>query len=184
MAKIVKFQASQAQQIIQGVRAGLEKFQALKSRFRPKPAWVLLVHPDERYDAVDERVNVILSPAYYWYKHSPITLKNLRAARRVAPSIFSHGFPKEVTVFLPLKRKADLDLSPAIWTRLPRGWPPKGWQAQGSRGSILPRRRWRPNRRHCGSAPITPSRASGGRGLRFRCVMRPTRSVLTIRPGF
>lgn len=90
----MKLPPLQLQPILMQAKAKAEALWAQRSRFAPKPLPTLAVHPDGRYDEVNERVNVVLSPAYYWYKSSPVPLKSSRAAMRVAPSIFFSWIPE------------------------------------------------------------------------------------------
>ncbi len=55
---------------------------------------VVIAHPDCRYDASGDRLSLILSPAYYWYRRSDIPLKSARAARKIAPSLFFGWLPE------------------------------------------------------------------------------------------
>jgi hypothetical protein len=54
----------------------------------------IIVHSAERYDFLDHKVNIVLSPAYYWYKRSTIAFKSLFSAKKFAPSIFFSWVPE------------------------------------------------------------------------------------------
>jgi hypothetical protein len=54
----------------------------------------IIVHSGERYDLFNHKVNIVLSPAYYWYKRSDIAFKSLFSARKFAPSIFFSWVPE------------------------------------------------------------------------------------------
>ncbi len=81
-------------------------FAPLKERLAPlfrSQSPVVLAHPDNRYESIDGRVVVILSPAYYWYRRSEIPLRSARAARRIAPSLFFGWLPEGQFRFLAQK---------------------------------------------------------------------------------
>ena len=90
----MKFQPLQVRTVLEKAGEKLKAVWAARNEWRGKALRVLPVHAIERYDTVGERVNVILSPAYYWYKSAPVTLKNLRAAKRIAPSVFFSWIPE------------------------------------------------------------------------------------------
>ncbi|GHV01575.1 hypothetical protein AGMMS49521_2080 [Campylobacterota bacterium] len=69
-------------------------FESFQNLFASSPFETMIVHQDSRYDDVGSKISVILSPAYYWYKHSDVAFKSLYAARKFAQSIFYSWIPE------------------------------------------------------------------------------------------
>ncbi|MDR3347678.1 MAG: hypothetical protein LBN32_03595 [Helicobacteraceae bacterium] len=72
----------------------VERIKSIAQMFAKKSCEAIVVHIDTDCKGIEERVNVVLSPAYYWYKHSDVAFKNLRAAKRFAQSIFFSWIPE------------------------------------------------------------------------------------------
>lgn len=52
------------------------------------------IHTDSRYDFdAEERINLILSPAFYWCKKESLAVKNVYAAKKIAQSVFDGNIP-------------------------------------------------------------------------------------------
>lgn len=89
----MKLQRPQLRSIIGQIGEKLKTLRTAAQRWGAKPLPVVIVHSGERYEHIAQRVNVVLSPAYYWYKNTAIPLKSPAAARRIAPSIFFSWIP-------------------------------------------------------------------------------------------
>ncbi|MDR2638202.1 MAG: hypothetical protein LBC09_00010 [Helicobacteraceae bacterium] len=65
-----------------------------KSLLSPAKTRLVLAHPDLRFFDTNDKVGVILSPAYYWYKRSEALFKSRRLAKRFAASVFFGWIPE------------------------------------------------------------------------------------------
>ena len=53
------------------------------------------IHTDSRYDFDgEERIDLILSPAFYWCKKASLAIKHLSAAKKIAQSVFDGNIPE------------------------------------------------------------------------------------------
>jgi len=54
----------------------------------------LFLDPHSEYSAVDNKVNIILSPSLYWVKKQALPLKYVRDVKKLLPSIFEDTLPE------------------------------------------------------------------------------------------
>ena len=66
----------------------------VKALFDSSKVPLVPAHPDIRFFDPQNKVGVVLSPAYYWYKHSDAPFKSRRLAKRFAASLFFGWIPE------------------------------------------------------------------------------------------
>jgi hypothetical protein len=66
----------------------------IASTMRSTQTRAVLAHPDLQFFNLGDKVNVVLSPAYYWYKRSNAPFKSRRLAKRFAASVFFGWIPE------------------------------------------------------------------------------------------
>ncbi|MDR2152471.1 MAG: hypothetical protein LBO72_06595 [Helicobacteraceae bacterium] len=66
----------------------------VKTPFGAPKIPLVLAHPDLKFFNLQSKVNVALSPAYYWYKRSEAPFKSRRLAKRFAASLFFGWIPE------------------------------------------------------------------------------------------
>ncbi len=76
----------------------------IKSRTR-KRIRTLFIDKQSRYDGSDERLNIILSPAYYWFKEEKLPVKYVSQAQSLAPSQFDGIVPEGHYKYTVIKRE-------------------------------------------------------------------------------
>ncbi|GHV59102.1 hypothetical protein FACS1894103_1810 [Campylobacterota bacterium] len=67
---------------------------AIAEPFKQQAYEPIVAHLGCRYDTVFGKVTVVLSSAYYWYRHSTVSFASPRAARKFAPSVFYSWIPE------------------------------------------------------------------------------------------
>ena len=58
-----------------------------------KSVKTLFINRQERITLTDEKVNIVLSPAFYWFKSEELPVKSVAQAKKLAPSLYDGTIP-------------------------------------------------------------------------------------------
>lgn len=75
--------------------------------FFPKEQKIIFVHTDEIFDIREKKINLILSPAFYWCKKEKLGLKSIYNAKKIAHSFFEANIPQGEYRYLVRKTKEE-----------------------------------------------------------------------------
>jgi len=67
----------------------------------------LFVHTDGEYTIGEKKVNLILSPAFYWCRREKVGVKNARSAKKIAHSVFESNIPAGEYKYIARKTKKE-----------------------------------------------------------------------------
>lgn len=67
----------------------------------------LFINRQEHYDIGSEKVNIVLSPAYYWFKSEALPVNSTVQAKKLAPSIFDGTIPEDKYSYYAIKHDDD-----------------------------------------------------------------------------
>ncbi|MEA3521475.1 MAG: hypothetical protein U9R50_00715 [Campylobacterota bacterium] len=65
----------------------------LSTKLKDNGLATLFINKQEQINIGNKKVNIVLSPAYYWFKNEVLPVKNVAQAKKLAPSIFDGTIP-------------------------------------------------------------------------------------------
>jgi len=77
----------------------------LLSSIKKERRKLLFIHKQERIEPIEERVDIILSPAYYWFKEESLPAKSVAQAKKLAPSVFDGAIPDGTYSYAAIKKE-------------------------------------------------------------------------------
>lgn len=71
----------------------------------PQKVSTLFLHPGRELSAAEGKVNIIISPALYWFRDETLPVKSVNQAKKLAPSIFESFLPPGEYSYSVIKRE-------------------------------------------------------------------------------
>ncbi len=65
----------------------------LPTKTKPIALPVVVIGKQENVQGLAEKINVVLTPAYYWFKSESLPVHNVAQAKKLAPSLFDGSIP-------------------------------------------------------------------------------------------